>query len=252
MKHNISRTFPIKKRIMLSIILFLLVFVSCCSSTNYTAKEITESEYLAAYKQYAQYNYCPKSVPKAKKKVLDVVFRQFEVKDSLGNPWRAAWQEFYRDDSVKWISETKQYIAWVIDPSGGPLDIMLDDSLHILKTDDWYNDISAPYHAYGCNGLMASMKWYEDINPQLNINIMKLEGTTWKTVTTYRDSTLRFYYNPWMEISSMEELRSLMFWGPDNTLYLKAFIINPKERPSEKPKVAYRKLSFDNEILHAN
>lgn len=252
MKYNTSRTISMQKRIVLPIILCLLMFIPCCTSTGNTAEKITESEYLAAYRKYAQYNYCPKPVPKQKDKVLDVVFGQIPAKDSLGNNERNAWRRFYPYDTVKWISETKEYITWVVDPSGAPCEIMLDSNLNIIRTDDWMNDISAPYHAYGRNGLIASMKWYEDIDPQLNINIMKLEGTTWKTIITYRDSTLRFYYNPWMEVHSMKELRSLMFWGPDNTLYLKAFTINPKGGPLEKPKVAYRRLSFDDELLQTN
>jgi hypothetical protein len=193
----------------------LLVFASSCGRLSPALQETSRQEFEKAYSQYTRYNHImdTTAVTAATRRQLTRLIRQpyGEVADMI---------DIFK---VGYIAATRQYAAIVVGITGELFMMLADENLHLTTTDeDRYNRLSFEYHAYAKTGWWAGEQWCEDAGePPLDINIRKLEGNRLKTVYHLRNSALCFPH-AW-DAKSIEDLRQFIFWGPENTLYLKCY-----------------------------
>ena len=109
--------------------------------------------------------------------------------------------------------------------------MVIDSAFHVVMADSSSRgSLPLEYHAYSRKGLYAGEFWCEDMgNPPLDIHIWKAEGGRFRRFAQLRDSMLCFPH-AW-EFRGIDDIRQLMFWGNDNTLYLKCHqLIIPKDK----------------------
>ena len=114
--------------------------------------------------------------------------------------------------------------------------MVVDSAFHVVRADSSSRgSLPLEYHAYSRKGLYAGEWWCEEAgNPPLDIRIWKAEGGRFRRFAELRDSTLCFPH-AWY-FHGIDDIRQLMFWGDDNTLYLKCHrLIVPKDK-----KITYK------------
>ena len=215
------------KTIVLGAFSVLLLSASCHENSNQLVP-ISREEYEAAFKQCAQYNFIPDTmaVDSAVRYRLQRLLTTTYGKDS---DWvRYAWAG--RNDGGC------QYEMVFAGPTGELHNMVVDSAFHVVWADSASRgSLPLEYHAYSRKGLYAGEWWCEDAgNPPLDIRIWKAEDGRFKRFAQLRDSTLCFPH-AW-NFHGIDDIRQLMFWGDDNTLYLKCHrLIAPKNK-----KITYK------------
>ena len=210
------------KTIVLGALYVLLLSASCHENSNQLVP-ISREEYEAAFKQCAQYNFIPDTmaIDSAVRYRLQRLLTTTYGKDS---DWvRYAWAG--RNDGGC------QYEMVFAGPTGELHNMVVDSAFHVVRADSSSRgSLPLEYHAYSRKGLYAGEFWCEDMgNPPLDIHIWKAEGGRFRRFAQLRDSMLCFPH-AW-EVRGIDDIRQLMFWGNDNTLYLKCHqLIIPKDK----------------------
>ena len=210
------------KSLFLLLLLFLLLSASCHENSNQLVP-ISREEYEAAFKQCARYNFIPDTmaVNLAVRYRLQRLLAATYGKDS---DWvRYAWAG--RNDGGC------QYEMAFAGPTDELHNMVVDSAFHVVRADSSSRgSLPLEYHAYSRKGLYAGEFWCEDMgNPPLDIHIWKAEGGRFRRFAQLRDSMLCFPH-AW-EFRGIDDIRQLMFWGNDNTLYLKCHqLIIPKDK----------------------
>ena len=210
------------KTIVLWSLYVLLLSASCHENSNQLVP-ISREEYEAAFKQCAQYNFIPDTmaIDSATRYRLQRLLTTTYGKDS---DWvRYAWAG--RNDGGC------QYEMVFAGPTGELHNMVVDSAFHVVRADSSSRgSLPLEYHAYSRKGLYAGEFWCEDMgNPPLDIHIWKAEGGRFRRFAQLRDSMLCFPH-AW-EFRGIDDIRQLMFWGNDNTLYLKCHqLIIPKDK----------------------
>ena len=210
------------KTIVLWALSVLLLSASCHENSTQLVP-ISREEYEAAFKQCAQYNFIPDTlaIDSAVRYRLQRLLTTTYGKDS---DWvRYAWAG--RNDGGY------QYEMVFAGPTGELHNMVVDSAFHVVWADSSSRgSLPLEYHAYSRKGLYAGEFWCEDMgNPPLDIHIWKAEGGRFRRFAQLRDSMLCFPH-AW-EFRGIDDIRQLMFWGNDNTLYLKCHqLIIPKDK----------------------
>ena len=210
------------KTIVLWSLYVLLLSASCHENSNQLVP-ISREEYEAAFKQCARYNFIPDTmaVNLAVRYRLQRLLAATYGKDS---DWvRYAWAG--RNDGGC------QYEMAFAGPTDELHNMVVDSAFHVVRADSSSRgSLPLEYHAYSRKGLYAGEFWCEDMgNPPLDIHIWKAEGGRFRRFAQLRDSMLCFPH-AW-EFRGIDDIRQLMFWGNDNTLYLKCHqLIIPKDK----------------------
>ena len=209
---------------VLSLFLLLVLFLStsCVDKSNQFIP-ISREEYELALKQYATYNYIPDTA------AIDLALR---------HRLQRVLMKTYGEDSI-WIhyawagrnEEPLQYEVVFAGITDELHNMVIDSAFHVVMADSSSRgSLPLEYHAYSRKGLYAGEFWCEDMgNPPLDIHIWKAEGGRFRRLAQLRDSMLCFPH-AW-EFRGIDDIRQLMFWGNDNTLYLKCHqLIIPKDK----------------------
>ena len=210
------------KTIVLWALSVLLLSASCHENSNQLVP-ISREEYEAAFRQCATYNFIPDTmaIDSAVRYRLQRLLTTTYGKDS---DWvRYAWAG--RNDGGC------QYEMVFAGPTGELHNMVVDSAFHVVRADSSSRgSLPLEYHAYSRKGLYAGEFWCEDMgNPPLDIHIWKAEGGRFRRFAQLRDSMLCFPH-AW-EFRGIDDIRQLMFWGNDNTLYLKCHqLIIPKDK----------------------
>ena len=203
--------------------LYVLLLSASCHENSHQLVPISREEYEAAFKQCAQYNFIPDTmaIDSAVRYRLQRLLTTTYGKDS---DWvRYAWAGRNKD--------AHQYEMVFAGPTGELHNMVVDSAFHVVWADSSSRgSLPLEYHAYSRKGLYAGEFWCEDMgNPPLDIHIWKAEGGRFRRFAQLRDSMLCFPH-AW-EFRGIDDIRQLMFWGNDNTLYLKCHqLIIPKDK----------------------
>ena len=210
------------KTIVLWALSVLLLSASCHENSNQLVP-ISREVYEAAFRLCATYNFIPDTmaIDSALRYRLQRLLATTYGKDS---DWvRYAWAG--RNDGGC------QYEMVFAGPTGELHNMVVDSAFHVVRADSSSRgSLPLEYHAYSRKGLYAGEFWCEDMgNPPLDIHIWKAEGGRFRRFAQLRDSMLCFPH-AW-EFRGIDDIRQLMFWGNDNTLYLKCHqLIIPKDK----------------------
>lgn len=231
------------------IIIFLLVLASCQRSQ---LQRTSQLDYEKAWAEYAKYNY-----------QRDTTLVDSMLMDSLHILVMGGMQQTREFDGTEvfkmgQIPETGEYI---VDATGetGELNIFtFDRHLKMLKVAEANDRLPMEYHAYSRNGIFASEAWSHDEGEKpLDIVFRTRTADGWQVAGEYVDSTVCLM-NAW-SAKNETELRSIMFWGADNTLYLKGYplrkskTVDGAETSSayypDRSEVRYYKLPMDSVLV---
>ena len=218
----------------------LLLLVSCLQRSN-RFEPVSQQEYEEALRQAVFHNLFSDSslVTSSERRRAMASLTRWYGKDSV-------WARF---GFVGKIPAARQYEVAYAGATDELHNLLLDSLFCVVPADSSYQgSLPCEYHAYSRTGLYAGEWWAEDAGtPPLDIRVWKTSGHKLRLIAELKDSGLCFPH-AW-DFRKFEDLRSLMFWGEDGTLYLKCHkLIKPKtgKRPAwsdwkhEKAYVYYK------------
>jgi len=220
------------KKYLVFTIVFMLILAGC---QNSQLQRVSKLDYETTFKKYAQYNYV-RDTTRVDSMLADSIHKLVMADFRPSREYDGMIETF----TLGQIPETGEYVANAVGITGELYIRMFDKNLKTLSTGSTSNRLPMEYHAYSKTGIWAGQDWCHDEGEKpLDIIFRKRTKDGWKTVGRYQDPTVCLM-NAW-SAKTNEELRSILFWGPDNTLYMKGFRL----RKVEDDKIATKKVKED-------